>query len=178
VTILTAALAAGCGADPEEPVGLEADPQTTTPESGPAGSEAATADADPAAAEVRAVYEEYWQAYVAARNGPNADAAPFEGIARPEAIEAVISTAQSYLTNGIRQTGEPVVSTVSVDVDGDSALVLTCVDESDWAGERNGEPLPVPPELEKPHPLVFDVVKVDGAWLIAGTTDPEGMITC
>ncbi len=180
VTVLATALVTGCGADRQEPVGLDSESGPTTSAAddattGPATGPAADTDAE---SEVRAVYEEYWTAYVASRNGPDADAEAFDGIARPEAIEAVISTAQTYLTNGIRQTGEPVVSTVSVEVDGDSALVLTCVDESEWIGERNGEPLPVPPELEKPHPLVFEVDNVDGTWLIAGTADAEGRITC
>ncbi len=178
VTVLGTALVTGCGADREEPAGLGSDAGSTTSAADDTTTSPAADGPSDAETEVRAVYEEYWEAYVASRNGPDADAEAFDGIARPEAIEAVISTAQTYLTNGIRHTGEPVVSDVSVEVDGASALVLTCVDESQWTGERNGEPLPVPPELEKPHPLVFEVDNVDGTWLIAGTTDAEGLITC
>lgn len=165
----TALALVACAAEGEEPAGLDATPTAEATDDAPTE--------DPEAA-VLAAYTEYWDAYVAAVSEPDADPAPFEGIALPETIEQEIHFVEGYVDNGISRTGEPVVSDVQVQLDGDTALVLTCVDESEWIVQQGGEPVPHPPELQAPHPLVFEVRDVDGTWLVGPTVDPEGLIEC
>ncbi|HEY9408426.1 MAG TPA: hypothetical protein VIP77_02500 [Jiangellaceae bacterium] len=165
---------AACSGDPDTDDAATAEPSaTTTAEPDSTGS----SDADEAA--ILAVYEQYWGVYVAAINGPNPASAPFVGIATDELIAQDTATALGYVEQGIVFTGEPVVSDTRVEiVEEDRAQVTSCVDDSDWVGTLEGEPLPKPAGRPEIYPVVNQVVRQDDTWLVGPTVEAGEDVQC
>lgn len=143
----------------------------------------ATADADPAAsaeAQIEELFRDYWDAVIQAQSGQSDDpAALFEGIATEETVEYNVGIVRQYGQEGLIRVGEPVLGDVSVQVVSDSGVVSACLDESEWLAQlADGTTLPPPEEQLEPHPVVFEVVRSDGSWLIDEPIEPGGTVTC
>ena len=156
----------GCTSSAKEPPGLTASPTvsvTPTPEptDDTAAEEAAILD----------VYYRYWDAIVAAERG-NPAPALFVGIAQGAHVEEEIAQARQFQEYGIVREGEPAFSNVTVMVDGESALVWACVDNSAW----------VVPDVEttvKPvQPGGVRLETIDGSWIVTETSRPPADFTC
>lgn len=164
--VLGATLLVGCSSGAPSPAGLTASASQTP---------AATATPDAAAvdeAQVRDVYARFWVALVAAERG-DPDPTLFAGVATGEIVEAEMLSARNYQEWGIVREGEPVISDVTVRIDGDTALVAACVDQSQWVVPDAGEdeaPDVVSPEVE--------VTRVDGQWLVTRYVEPSIGLTC
>ena len=161
-------------------VGCTADDDADAGNSEPAATDSVTAaSADDPAVEIETVFAAYWDAVVQAQSGQAADpAALFSDIAVDETIEENVGVATRYEQQGLVRVGEPVISDVSIDVDGRSATVTACVDESDWLAEVGGQILPPRDGQLEPYPVQFEVVRTGGAWLVGESVEPGGEITC
>ncbi len=87
----------------------------------------------------------------------------------------------SFKDNGIHREGEPTIDDITVTIDGDTARVEACKNETGWAVIDDGEEVPdaVPENLLQPHPNVVTAERVSGEWLINATLPTEGAtITC
>ncbi len=166
-------LLAGCSSSAEEPPGLTATstPSETTsaPDVGDADAEAAILDTEAA---ILDTYYAYWDAMVAAQRG-NPDPALFEGVATGPLVEESVAEARQFAELGIVREGEPSFADVTVEVDGDTATVLACVDNSAW----------VVPGVEDDLPDVLPGGVVlerggDDAWLVTGSVQAPAGFTC
>ncbi|WP_203453479.1 hypothetical protein [Jiangella aurantiaca] len=126
------------------------------------------------------MFEQFIDAVVEAQSGRSDDPATlFEGLATDETIEFNAGIASRYADQGIVRVGEPVISDVNVQVVDRSGVVSACMDESEWAPQlASGEAIPPAEEQLTPHPVVYEVVESDGAWLIGDPIEPGGTITC
>lgn len=163
-------LAVGCNADGDADAG-GSDPSATIP--------VAAASADDPETEITAVFEAYWHAVVQAQSGQVADAAAlFSDIAVDETIDENVGVATRYEQQGLVRVGAPVISAVKVDVDGRSATVTACVDESEWLAEVGGQTLPPRDDQLKPYPVQFEMIKSGGSWLVGESVEPGEAVTC
>lgn len=129
--------------------------------------------------EIRTVFEQFMAAVVEAQSGSSDDpAALFDGLAIDTTIEYNVDVVRRYERQGLVRVGEPVISDVNVQIVSDSGVVSACMDESEWPAEVGGEPVPLPEEQLEPHPVVYEVVNSDDAWLIGDAIEPGGTITC
>ncbi|WP_157987647.1 hypothetical protein [Jiangella endophytica] len=167
-----AALAA-CSSSGEEPAGLD-DTPTAAPTADPSGDPSAGADAEAAALDA---YERYWDARIQSVNGPDTSPEAFAGVATESTIALHLQTARTYEQEGIVFTGEPRVYDTTVSIDGERGTVTSCVDDSAWVATQNGEPLPANPDKPAIYPVGFQVLLLDGSWLIGDPIEAEG-ITC
>ncbi|TDD64455.1 hypothetical protein E1262_28215 [Jiangella aurantiaca] len=168
------AMLAACSSAGEEPARLD-DTPTTAPTDEPSGEPAAGADAEAA---VLDVYQRYWDARIQSVNGPDTSPEPFAGFATESTIALHLQTAQTYEQEGIVFTGEPRVYDTTVSIDGERGTVTSCVDDSEWVGTQNGEPLPVNPDKPTVYPVEFQVLFLNGSWLIGDPIDVEGEVSC
>lgn len=170
IALVVAWALVGCGADTAEPPGPTA-PATPSSEPSP------TASVDPAD-EAAALdgWSKYWAATIRSVNGPDANPELWTGFASDEVVASKTKTAQSYLDQGLTFTGEPVLSNVVVTWTGREALVVGCIDETNWLGTADGAPLPA--RSEPVHPVALGVSLVGNAWRVsAGVKVPAG-VTC
>lgn len=162
--LAVALLLGGCSSSAEEPPGLTASP---TPSATPTAEE--VVDADEAA--ILDTYYAYWDAMVAAQRG-NPDPALFEGVATGPLVEEAVAEARQFAELGIVREGEPSFADVTVEVDGDAATVLACVDNSAW----------VVPGVEGDLPDVLPggvvLQRTDDAWLVTGSVQAPAGFTC
>lgn len=172
--VLLVLLAGACTTTPPQDEDTQPTASPTAEPTPTATSTTGLTAADEAAA--AGAWERYWDARVAAYNGPNPDPALWAGFAGDEIIAVETATAQQYLDNGIVFTGDVRTWDVRVVESGGAPMVVGCVDESGWTGTMAGEPLP---PREKPvHPQGFTLQRVGDAWLLLSTgTLPEGL-TC
>jgi hypothetical protein len=163
--VLTAGLV-GCTSSAKEPPGLTASPTvsvTPTPEP--------TDDTAVVEAAILEVYYRYWDATVAAQRG-NPDPTLFADNTRGQLVEEKLAQARQYQEYGIVREGEPSFSNVSVEVEGDRATVLACVDNSTW----------IVPGVEDDLPDVLPggllLEQIDGAWLVTDRVEAPADFTC
>lgn len=165
VSLAAAVGVAGCSSSGEEPPGLTASPTaspTTTSEDGvDAGTEAAVLDA----------YYAYWDATVAAQRG-NPDPTLFEGVATGPLVEEAVAEAQQFADLGIVREGEPTFSDVTVEVEGATATVLACVDNSAWVVPG------VEDDLEDVLPGGVVLEQQGDRWLVTGSVEAPAAFTC
>ena len=117
------------------------------------------------------VYHRYYDAVVAAQRG-NPDPALFAGVAQGAFVEEALARARQFQTNGIVREGAPTFSNVTVTVDGESALVWACVDNSKW----------VIPGVESTfapvQPGGVGLNKIDGSWVVTSVSRPPADFKC
>ena len=164
-TLLLLALLLGlsaCGEDDPAPDlddgGSAADPATATTSDEPDGSDEADV------ADLEELYDAYWEARIRSHNGPSVDADLYDGIATTAFAEAELGYVQSELiAHEARRDGRPVVTALSVTVDGDRATIDSCVDESGWLLVAAGEEVPLDLGTE---PQVVTAARTDDGWRI------------
>jgi|GEM_PF-1447243 len=124
-------------------------------------------------AAVLAAYRAYWDAVVQAEQG-NPDRQLFAGVAEGQVVEEEIATAQQYRDLGIVREGAPTFSKETVTVDGDTATVLACVDNSDWGVSG------VTADPSVPQVLPGGVVlrRTETGWIVTGTQAAPADLTC
>lgn len=172
-------VAAACSADDDDD-GARQGPVTAA-EDAVASASATTAtptEHDPAA-DIEAAFVAYWDAVVRAQRGESDTPTElFEGVATDDAIQQNADVAARYKRQGLVRVGEPVLSDIEVRVDGRSATVSACLDESEWLAEVGGQALPPQEGQLEPHPVAYEVIKTAGSWLIGSPVEAEGTITC
>lgn len=168
------AVLAACSSAGEDPAGFD-DTPTAAPTDEPTGDPSAGQDAEAA---VLDVYQRYWDARIASVNGPDSSPDAFAGVAMESTVALHLQTARTYEDEGIKFTGEPRVYDTTVSIEGDRGTVTSCVDDSAWVGTQNGEPLPVNPDKPTVYPIEFQVLLLDGSWLIGDPIEAEGDISC
>lgn len=159
---LALALSSGCTSSPTDP-DASASPTATAPS--PTATASPTPDAEAA---VLDVYDRYWDAVVASQRG-NPDPALFADVATGEIVERAIITAKQYQEFGIVREGEPTFSDVSAVIDGDTAQVAACIDNSNWF-------VPDAPVLGV-QPSGIVLTRTGGAWLVTDSFEPADL-TC
>jgi len=144
---------------------------TTSPTVSASPSADPSASAAAVQAAVLAVYHRYWDAVVAAERG-NPDPALFADNTKGALVEEKLAVATQYQKYGIVRQGAPSFANVTVEVQGDQATVLACVDNSKWiVPEATGAPPGVLPgglHLE----LIGD------AWFVTKYVDPPAGFAC
>ena len=144
---------------------------TTSPTVSASPSPDPSASAAAVQAAVLAVYHRYYDAVVAAQRG-NPDPALFAGVAQGAFVEEALARARQFQTNGIVREGAPTFSNVTVTVDGESALVWACVDNSKW----------VIPGVESTfapvQPGGVGLNKIDGSWVVTSVSRPPADFKC
>lgn len=169
IALVGALTMSGCGNGDE--------PEAESPTAAESATTAAPDPDEAAAQDIAAVYHRWWDAVVQAENEILLDAVPFEGLATNLVIDQQLVSVRQYAEDGIHRVGQPTVSEPVVTVDGDTARVEGCVDESTWGAERNGDPLPA--DTRGPTPRVFDFVRQDGTWIVSERLpQEEATITC
>lgn len=173
IVLVVVGATAGCSPDTPEPPGPTAPATPATPSLEP--SPTSTVDpADEAAA--LDGWSKYWDARIRSINGPDADPALWTGFGTDELIASNTKIAQDYIDGGLAFTGEPVLSDVTVTWVGGAALVVGCVDETNWLGTAGGSPLP--PRTDPVHPGAIGVNLVGDTWRVTEDVKvPEG-VTC
>lgn len=113
---------AGCAEDPATPAGLS----TTT--ASPAPTATPTADEEAA---VREVFDRFWAAMAEAERG-NPDPALFADSATGAIVEEEMALAAQYQRDGIVREGAPTFKDVTVEIDGGTATVWSCLGNATW----------------------------------------------
>lgn len=168
LTLFAALAIAGCSDDDPEPAETLTPAPTLTP------TPDATAEA---IAQITDVYDQWWDATIAATNAGSLDPAPFEGIASDIAINEQLLVVRQLNDGGITRSGEPEVAEPQITVDGETARVEGCVDESGWAVTVDGEEMPA--DDRGATPRVFDYANQNGTWVVAAlVAQQEATITC
>ncbi|UED85583.1 hypothetical protein [Streptomyces profundus] len=169
--------AAGCSSDDgsDEPIeGVD----SGSADAGPDDADGPGAEDTAALTEL---YERYWAALVTLENEGELDPALFDGITTPGLAEQELLRVSGLIENGLTREGEPLISDVTVSVDGDTARVESCMNQADWPLVSEGEVVPglLPEELTAPHPQVVTAERASGAWLIDATLlTEEATISC
>lgn len=163
VLLLVGGLAACSSPDPEPYATVEA---ASTPSPTPTP----TVDDEPV---VLAALQRYWDAEVAAQAG-NTDPAVFAGVAEGPLVEDSLATARQLQSVGLARQGQPTLSKQTVTVDGDTATVLVCVDNSTWTipGQTVAEGV----SLMVPTSVSFRRVGED--WVVTATAVAPPEFTC
>ncbi len=187
-------LAAGCQtADPQAdgdaaPSAVAVSPaELSTPEpseGAPSPTATPAPTVDPAAAEVLAAYQAYWDTYVAAnQNPPTADYPDLARYATGEALRSVAESTSQFRAAGqvFRSPPNSIVAhqTSVLEIQGDTARVRDCYSDDAWievvaTGERSNEG--VGTQL-----IIADLVRQDGAWKVANPVihgQWEGVTAC
>lgn len=121
------------------------------------------------------LYQEYWDARVELENGEELDLSLYEGITTDTVVQQEGSQLQQFRDDGIRRQGEPAITDVTVEVDGDTARIEACKSETDWQVVQGGDVVPnaVPESLRQPHPYLVAAERSGNSWLISQTSLPE-----
>lgn len=162
---LGGALVAGCA-------GASEPGSSSAPGGSAAVSPPSTAWSPDDEALVRNAFHAYWDAVVAVeRDGP--DPTAFDGVATGVVVEQELRAAQNLADVGVSREGAPAFSDVQVQVEGDSAVVLACVDSSGWlvpGTDTTG--------LTLVNPGGVALERQDGRWLVTGTAEVPQDMTC
>ena len=103
----------------------------------------------------------------------NVDRSLFEGVATGVIVEQEVNDAESAVQDGMQYQGEPTFSDVNVVVDGDTAVVSACVDNTNW------HPASIVPSADSDLivPGAVQVERIDGVWLVTDFADlPAGLV--
>ncbi|AYY12112.1 hypothetical protein EF847_04705 [Actinobacteria bacterium YIM 96077] len=167
----------GCSSDGDEPAGLDATDDASPTEEVEQADDGEEAGAAEDEAMLEELFADFWDAVVAAENGPEVDYELFEGIATDEVIEERLARAREWEELGVHREGEPIIENVTVTVEGDEARIEACRDESEWLVIADGEPVDI--ETTGLTPNVFTAERDGDGWLINGRLDSsEATITC
>lgn len=171
VVAAAAALTVACGggAVEEDPT---PEPTTVTPE--PTPTPEPTAEPEPEVddeAAVLDVYFRYWDAAVAAQRG-DPDPALFEGIVVGPLLEDELRQARNMVEWEVVREGEPGISDTTVRIDGDRAVVSSCVDYSTW----------VVPEADNSEVGAqgnsVELERIDDQWFVVAFVPLEVELSC
>jgi hypothetical protein len=167
VAAVAVVVLAGCSGQGQESAGP----------SGPTGATTASAtSADPSAsleaekARVVAAYNAYEQALVRLLAGGKADPKVLDGTATAEAARHSAQQASVLFSIGRRMVGTLSSTPRSVQISGDTAVLITCSDTSKWFGVDAGT-TPTPGQTGRAPSLARVQLKRDsqGRWLFAHT---------
>jgi hypothetical protein len=168
---LLALLAVGCSSDGG------GDDELTLPGAGTPTAEPTDEPADDVA-DLEALYSAYWDVMIELENseempGPEI----FDGIAGSELMERQMARVRNIKESGRWRQGEPLVEQVTVEVDGDTAVIQSCVNEDDWEFVYEGETVPLDPQ--GPKPRVMEADRGEDGWLLGRTLAvEEATISC
>lgn len=129
-------------------------------------------------AALEALYLAYWDAFVNVSNDPRIDTDLFAGITTDALAERKLSYVdRELIANDVRREGEPELSDVTVTVDGDTAQVEACLDESSWKILHDGEE--VSWEFGDPVPAPMRAERTAEGWVLTDdVAQEEATITC
>lgn len=139
-----------------------------------------TATTDPAAAaqaEVTSLVKRYWAVVVEAENTGDASPEQFDPVARGSFIELELKTIRDYNDLKLKRVGRPELTAIEVDVKGDKAAIMLCLNEDGWTAEQDGNAV----EGKKfgPGPWGAEATRAGGTWLITDIREPdEGAKSC
>lgn len=125
--------------------------------------------------EVEALYERYWDLRVESENVPELLDGHYDGVIVQDLVEFEEMKIGRYQSMGLVRVGAPSVTDVEVEVDGDSARIVACLDEDEWEAEIEGEIVPPPDEdLLGSTPVGADAERQDGRWILVSFDDASG----
>ena len=165
VVVVMAATSACTSPDPEPTASA-----TTSASATPTPTPTPTAD-DQAA--VQAAFDRYWAAVVEVQRG-NPDPALFAGVAEGSLVESALAVGRDFQANGVVREGQPTFSGQQLTVDGDTATVWVCTDNSTWTvpGQTVAEGV----SLVQPNGLTF--ARSADAWIVVDAFVPPAEFTC
>ena len=127
-------------------------------------------------AAVKDVYERYWAAMAVAENNGDADPERFADILQGPYGERYIKLVRDYKAQGIVRTGQAVITDLDVELNGDSAIVIACVDEDDWRFKKDGQLLEHP--MLGTKPATAEVTRTADGWVITDVPEPAADAKC
>lgn len=136
-----------------------------------------TSAAPSAEDEATAAYARYWDVYVQVSNSGDIDPAAFAGVADGKFLETDLKLLGDQAEAGVVRVGEPKITDYTTKVDGEKATSTVCLDESQWAAEVDGETIPGSKGGDPtPTPVVAELAKRDGAWIVTDVkyTEKDG----
>lgn len=140
-------------------------------------SASATPEASDDEAELTALYERYWAGRTEAENAADPDPARFRGIADGPFVEEFLKKVRDAAEIDVTRQGAPTIDQVEVAVTGDTATILSCMDEDDWTFFGNGTEIEAPDS--GPTPTGATAEKRAEGWILTGAvTAPVAGKTC
>lgn len=129
-------------------------------------------------AELAALFLAYWDSVADLWNDPRLEPEVLADVATDARTEAVLTYVHSELIeNSAHRRGEPEFGEITVTLDGESAVVEACLDQSEWKLIANGNEVPV--DLSEVRPSVVTAIRIDDSWLIEDALGhEEASITC
>lgn len=129
-------------------------------------TEPTTTASDSPEDDVESVHRAFWDVYVQAANSGEVTSTIFNGIAEGGFVERDLKVLGDQADAGVVRVGKPTYSDYQVEVDGDRATSLVCVDFDGWGGkDAQGEKLPDPPATD-PSPFLAELENRDGTWIM------------
>ncbi|WP_130797234.1 hypothetical protein [Streptomyces otsuchiensis] len=123
--------------------------------------------------ELESLYLAYYDAVVELQNSQETDRSLLDGIATDSVREQQLSRISQFKDVGITGTGEPVITGLTVHVDGDEATVQACVDSSPWLlHDADGNAVNVEDSGRDARLVLAE--REPGGWLITETRGAEG----
>lgn len=147
---------------------------TVGPSPGASSSGAVPGDSG-TAAQVRAAWEDFWDAMVRSENRMDASPEQFDGVARGPVAENQLKRVRDQSAMGLRRTGAPEFRDVQVTTEGVTGRVTACVNQDTWGAEKDGKPLPATDFGFRP--TASDLEQVGDDWVVVTLTSP-GDVTC
>lgn len=151
----------GCGSDDQSSL-----PKSTATTDAAAADKAAALDA----------FNRYWAEQVTIANSGKVPKDAFETTAIGTVREQDIARLQQDAENGTTRKGKPAFKDQTVTLQGDTALVVTCINSDEWVFvPKDG------PELAPDNgwdQLGRELKKVDGNWLVTGFSTTSTKETC
>lgn len=160
---------------------VTADPTSTESPTAPTESRTTPPDADPTGsdtADLEALNARYWDVFTDLQNNPRVEPGVYDGVATRGVVEEDLAYIRTELIeNGLHREGGPEVGNVTITVDGDTATLEMCIDETDWIVIKDGE------EVEFDLGVTATGMRADrssGRWLISDVALPKGElnVTC
>lgn len=173
--VLALALVAGCSSDDGE---SDAEASIT-----PGGTEDAGGDGEPDTAadeaELEQLFLDYWAAMVELENSEELDPTVFDGLAADEVREQQVARVEPFKEAGIIAEGEPVITEVTANAEGDRATIEGCVNRDDWLFyDEEGEEVPVESD-EATDAKVVEAERGADGWVISRhARDAEVTLSC
>lgn len=154
---------AACGDDepsPERDHGGDGSPTATQTKSSTVQD-----DAEDVAA-LEELHADFWDARIRSFNGPSVDPDLYDGLATTGFAESqLLGYVQSELVaRDARRDGRPTLSDVTVTLNGDKAVIDSCLDTSEWRFLVGGEEVPI--DLGEPEPSVLQATRTPDGWLM------------
>lgn len=174
VATLAMGLLAGCSSSggSEEPIDTG-----DTPANDQVHEEASDTAADEAA--LKQLFLDYWNTIVELENSEEIDRTAFDGIANYAVSEQQVSRVQQLKDMGVHRQGEPDISGIKVEVEGDEATIQGCVNSDEWLlYDENGKEVPVEQGENSDAKLVTAEKSSDGWLITANPTEAETTISC